>query len=122
MPGIADAARRVGRIKRVNGWGEILAGSRFPGIPAVHPFIHPTRLLPKDFSPQKIPLFHSNVTKDDSRPSPPLLASFQNETQIVVELENIVHFRWCPIVKSKMVCRAVRYIYINRYFASCDVF
>lgn len=43
-------------------------------IPAVHPFIHPTRLLPKDFSPQKIPFSHSNVTKDDSRPSslPPL--------------------------------------------------
>lgn len=45
-------------------------------IPAVHPFIHPTRLLPKDFSPQKIPFSHSNVTKDDSRPSPLCAASF----------------------------------------------
>lgn len=94
LPGIADAARRVGRIKRVNGaegegGREILAGSRrftlsytrrdyFPKISAHKRFRSPIQTLQK--------------TIRDHPPSA-LLASFQNETQIVVELENIVRFR-----------------------------
>lgn len=89
---------------------EILAGSRFPGIPGGSPFHTPDATTSQRFQPTKdsaLP-FKRYKRRFATIPSPSaLLASFQNETQIVVELENIVRdFRipgWCPIVKSKMV-------------------
>lgn len=72
---------------------EILAGSRFPGIPGGSPFHTPDATTSQRFQPTKdsaLP-FKRYKRRFATIPSPSaLLASFQNETQIVVELENIV--------------------------------